>query len=85
MGGVLRVRAIEEPERTVRIDALRRGTLFHRILERFHGEWAREQPAALRPEARERMRAIAERGVRRRAGARRDRLSRRCGPPIGSR
>jgi ATP-dependent helicase/nuclease subunit B len=59
MGSVLRVRAIEEPERTMRIDALRRGTLFHRILERFHAEWTGAEPAALSAGATERMRGIA--------------------------
>ncbi len=32
MADVLRVRSVEEPERTVRIDNVRRGSLFHRIL-----------------------------------------------------
>ncbi|MBO0746462.1 MAG: exodeoxyribonuclease V subunit gamma, partial [Candidatus Dormibacteraeota bacterium] len=39
MSNVLRVTDVEEPERVVRLDNLRRGTLVHRILERFHGEW----------------------------------------------
>ena len=60
MRDVLRVRRVEEPERTVRIDALRRGNLFHRILERFHQEWTGSGPAALAAEAHQRMRAIAE-------------------------
>ena len=60
LGNVLRIRAIEEPERTVRIDALRRGTLFHRILERFHGEWEGAHPPAHAAQAPERMRALAE-------------------------
>src|SRR5262249_40256466 len=59
MADVLRIRSVEEPERTVRIDNLRRGSLFHRILERFDGEWTGPGPAALAPDAVERMRAIA--------------------------
>ncbi len=59
MGDVLRVRGVEEPERTVRIDALRRGSLFHRILERFHSEWDGDGAAPLAPVASERMRALA--------------------------
>ena len=60
MSRLLRVRAIEEPERTVRIDALHRGSLIHRILERFHDEWAGAGPAAGAPESAARMRAIAQ-------------------------
>lgn len=60
MGDVLRIRALEEPERTVQIDALRRGSLFHRIFERFHGEWSGPGSASLAPGAWERMRTIAE-------------------------
>ncbi len=60
MSRLLRVRAIEEPERTVRIDALHRGSLIHRILERFHDEWTGAGPAAGAPESAGRMRAIAE-------------------------
>ncbi|MGH3050510.1 MAG: PD-(D/E)XK nuclease family protein, partial [Gaiellaceae bacterium] len=59
MGDVLRVRGVEEPERTVRIDALRRGSLFHRILERFHSESDARGAAPLAPDAAERMRTIA--------------------------
>jgi ATP-dependent helicase/DNAse subunit B len=59
MGELLHVRAVEEPERTVRIDNLRRGSLFHRIFERFHGEWGGPGPAALDPSAQARMSAIA--------------------------
>jgi ATP-dependent helicase/nuclease subunit B len=60
MSNVLRVHSIEEPERTVRIDSLRRGNLFHRILERFHREWSGGEPAALDADAETRMRVIAE-------------------------
>jgi ATP-dependent helicase/nuclease subunit B len=60
MSDVLHVRSIEEPERTVRIDSLRRGNLFHRILERFHREWSGSDPAALDADAETRMRGIAE-------------------------
>ena len=60
MGDVLRTRAVEEPERTVRIDALRRGSLFHRIFQRFHDEWEGPGAASLAPQAEERMRTIAE-------------------------
>jgi ATP-dependent helicase/DNAse subunit B len=59
MSRVLRVRRVEEPERTVRINALHRGSLIHRILERFHAEWEGSGPAALAAEAPARMRAIA--------------------------
>ena len=59
MGDVLRVKSVEEPERTVRIDNMRRGSLFHRILQRFEGDWDGEGPAALAPDAEERLRAIA--------------------------
>jgi RecB family exonuclease len=59
MGDMLRIRAVEEPERTVRIDSIRRGNLFHRILERFHTEWREPSAASLAPDARERMRTIA--------------------------
>ena len=60
MGDLLRIRAVEEPERTFEIDALRRGNLFHRIFERFHSEWRGGEPAALAPGAADRMRALAE-------------------------
>jgi RecB family exonuclease len=60
MGDVLRIRAVEEPERTFRIDALRRGSLFHRILQRFHDDWTGAGPASLAEEAGRRMRSIAE-------------------------
>jgi hypothetical protein len=53
------VKSVEEPERTVRIDNMRRGSLFHRILQRFESDWDGEGPAALAPDAEERMRAIA--------------------------
>ncbi|MCL2769985.1 MAG: PD-(D/E)XK nuclease family protein, partial [Solirubrobacterales bacterium] len=60
MGDVLRIRAVEEPERTVRIDALRRGNLLHRIFQRFQEECEGAGPAALATDAESRMRAIAE-------------------------
>jgi ATP-dependent helicase/nuclease subunit B len=59
MGDVLRIRSVEEPERTVRIDNMRRGNLFHRILQRFDRDWDGDGPAALAPDAADRMRAIA--------------------------
>lgn len=59
MGDLLRVRAVEEPEQVFQIDALRRGNLLHRILERFWCEWTGEVPAALAPGAAERLREIA--------------------------
>jgi RecB family exonuclease len=59
MSRLLRVRGVEEPERTVRIDALHRGSLIHRILERFHGEWNGPGPAALAADAPNRMRTTA--------------------------
>jgi hypothetical protein len=60
MRDLLRVKRVEEPERTVRIDARRRGSLFHRIFQRFHQEWSGPGPAALAAEAQPRMRSIAE-------------------------
>jgi RecB family exonuclease len=59
MGDLLRIKALEEPERTVRIDALRRGNLFHKIFERLWKEWKGPGPAALDPGAAERLRKIA--------------------------
>jgi ATP-dependent helicase/nuclease subunit B len=59
MTALLRIRTREEPERTVRIDAMRRGNLFHRIFERFHSEWNGKGPAALSSDAITRMNAIA--------------------------
>jgi hypothetical protein len=56
---LLRVRAVEEPEQVVRIDALSRGSVIHKIFERFYDEWNGEGPAPLAPEAEQRMRAIA--------------------------
>jgi RecB family exonuclease len=60
LGELLRVRGIEEPERTFRIDDIRRGNLFHRIFARFHEAWKGPGPAALASGAPARMRAIAE-------------------------
>ena len=60
LGELLRVRGIEEPERTFRIDDIRRGNLFHRIYQRFHEDWKGAGPAALAPDAQARMRAVAE-------------------------
>jgi ATP-dependent helicase/nuclease subunit B len=56
---LLRVKAVEEPERVVRIDALSRGSVIHRIFERFYEEWTGTGPAPLAPEAERRMRTIA--------------------------
>ncbi len=56
---LLHVRAVEEPEQVVRIDALSRGSVIHRIFERFYDEWTGTGPAPLAPEAERRMRAIA--------------------------
>src|SRR5207248_5119267 len=60
MGRLLGIKELEEPERTVRIDPLRRGNLFHRVFERFHSEWNGKSPAPLAPDAEERIREIAE-------------------------
>jgi ATP-dependent helicase/nuclease subunit B len=57
---LLRVRAVAEPEQVVRIDALSRGSVIHRIFERFYDEWKGKGPAPLAPEAERRMRAIAD-------------------------
>jgi ATP-dependent helicase/nuclease subunit B len=56
---LLRVKAVEEPELVVRIDALSRGAVIHKIFERFYEEWEGMEPAPLAPEAEPRMRAIA--------------------------
>jgi RecB family exonuclease len=60
MGDLLRIRKVEEPERTVRIDNLRRGSLIHRIFQRFQQEHRGLGAPALAPDALQRMRAIAE-------------------------
>jgi len=59
LGDLLRVKAVEEPEQVFQIDPLRRGNLFHRIFERFWCEWNGVGPAALAPNAAERLRKIA--------------------------
>jgi ATP-dependent helicase/nuclease subunit B len=59
LGQLLRIRAVSEPEQVVRIDALARGSVIHRIFERFYDEWDGAGPAPLAPEAEERMRRIA--------------------------
>jgi RecB family exonuclease len=56
---LLRVKAVEEPEQVVRIDALSRGSVIHKIFERFYDEWKGKGPAPLAPDAEQRMRAIA--------------------------
>lgn len=56
---LLGIRAVEEPEHVVRIDALSRGSVIHRIFERFYDEWEGHGPAPMAPEAERRMRAIA--------------------------
>jgi RecB family exonuclease len=56
---LLRVRAVAEPEQVVRIDALSRGSVIHRIFERFYDEWEGDGPAPLAPCAERRMRKIA--------------------------
>jgi RecB family exonuclease len=60
MSSLLRIRRVEDPERTVRIDSRRRGSLFHRIFQRFYEEWSRHGSAALAPDAAQRMEAIAD-------------------------
>jgi len=57
--GLLRIRAVEEPEQVVRIDALSRGSVIHRIFERFYDEWTGRGPAPLARDAERRMRRIA--------------------------
>jgi ATP-dependent helicase/nuclease subunit B len=56
---LLRVRAVDEPETVVRIDALSRGSVVHRIFERFYDEWKGKGPAPLAAEAEQRMRQVA--------------------------
>jgi RecB family exonuclease len=56
---LLRVRAVEEPEQVVRIDALSRGKVIHRIFERFYEEWNGKGAAPLAADAERRMREIA--------------------------
>ena len=60
MTHLLRIKTLEEPERTVRIDATRRGSLFHRIFERFQSEWTGKGHPSLASDANTRMRLIAE-------------------------
>ena len=60
MAHLLRIKTLEEPERTVRIDVTRRGSLIHRVFERFHSEWTGKEHAALANDADARMRVIAE-------------------------
>ena len=64
-----------EPEQVVRIDALSRGSVIHRIFERFYEEWNGTGPAPLAAEAEQRMRTIAGEECDARARPRRDRLS----------
>ena len=59
----------------VRIDALSRGSVIHRIFERFYDEWTGTGPAPLAPDAEQRMRAIAGEECDAAPGSRRDRLS----------
>ena len=71
IGQLLRIRAVEEPERTVRIDALRRGSAVPpdlRALPRRMGRTRARRRS--RPTPSERMRATRRGGVRRRAGDR---------------
>jgi RecB family exonuclease len=56
---LLRIRSVAEPDQVVRIDALNRGSLVHRIFERFYEEWAGSGPAPNAPDAERRMRTIA--------------------------
>ncbi|OAI38493.1 hypothetical protein AYO39_00980 [Actinobacteria bacterium SCGC AG-212-D09] len=56
---LLRVRKVDEPEQVVRIDALAKGSVVHRIFERFYDEWNGAGPAPLAPEAEQRIREIA--------------------------
>ncbi len=60
MAHLLRIKELEEPERTVRIDNMRRGSLFHRVFERFYSEWTGKGPAPRAPNAEQRIREIAE-------------------------
>jgi RecB family exonuclease len=56
---LLRVKQVEEPEQVVRIDPLSRGSVIHRIFERFYDEWKGKGPAPLARGAEQRMRRIA--------------------------
>jgi ATP-dependent helicase/nuclease subunit B len=56
---LLHVRGVDEPERIVRIDALSRGSVIHRIFERFYEEWDGVGPAPLAADAERRVRVIA--------------------------
>ena len=81
---LLRVKAVEEPERSVRIDALSRGSVFHRIFERFYDEWNGQGPgAARRRGASSGCGRSPARSATRAAIAARPAI-RRCGRPIGS-
>jgi RecB family exonuclease len=59
MGNLLRIRKVDDPERTVRMDSLHKGSLFHVIFERFYAEWEGNGSAALSADASTRMRKIA--------------------------
>ena len=65
----------DEPEQVVRIDALSRGSVIHRIFERFYDEAKGKAPAPLAADAEQRMRRIAGEECDARARPRRDRLS----------
>ena len=56
---LLRIKAVSEPEQVVRIDALSRGSVIHRIFERFYDEANGKTPAPLAADAEQRMRRIA--------------------------
>ena len=58
--GVLWIRSVNEPDGTLAIDDLRRGSLFHLILQRFHAEWQNVGSASLAVEPPERMRRLDE-------------------------
>ena len=56
---LLRIKAVSEPEQVVRIDALSRGSVIHRVFERFYDEATGTTPAPLAADAVQRMRGIA--------------------------
>ena len=57
---VLRARAVEEPELTIRISALHRGSLLHRVLERFLDEPPHDGPLLHGDGEHDRLRRIAD-------------------------
>ncbi len=61
---VLHIEEVEEPEDALELDPLERGTLFHDVLERFLRDARDEGELPLKPDARDRLLALADRIAR---------------------